>query len=98
VAACYTSRVDKVLDVSFYTRPGCCLCDEAFAELDRLAARFPMRITVTDITADVEAHQRWWADIPVIQIGSTILRAPIEPSSLKAALSAGMGRPSEALR
>src|SRR5687767_3300468 len=86
VAACYTSRVDKVLDVSFFTRPGCCLCDEAFTELERLAAQFPMRLTVTDITTDAEAHQRWWAEIPVIQIGPTILRAPIEHNTLRSAL------------
>jgi hypothetical protein len=90
--------VDKVLDVSFFTRPGCCLCDEALAELDGLAAQFPVRITVTDITTDAEAHRRWWAEIPVIQIGSTILRAPIERSSLRAALLSGMGRPGEMSR
>ena len=81
--ACYTSCMDDQLDVTFYTRPGCHLCDVAHTELQNLAGQFPIALRVVDITTDMEAHARWWAEIPVVEIEDTILRAPIKAAQLR---------------
>ena len=81
--ACYTSAMETPLDVTFYTRPGCHLCEEAFAELQKLSREFALRIKVVDIMADAEAHARWWAEIPVITAGRSVLRAPIDRANLR---------------
>ncbi len=78
--------MEPSLGVTFYTRPGCHLCEEAFAELDTLSTQLPLSIDVVDITADTQAHARWWAEIPVIVVGRTVLRAPIEGPQLRRAL------------
>ncbi len=74
------------VDITFYTRPRCCLCDEASVMLEQLGRAFPLRINIVDITRDREAHERWWADIPVVEIGSTVLRAPLDAGRLRLAL------------
>ena len=71
------------LDVTFYTRPGCHLCEEAFTELQKLSHEFGLRVNVVDITTDAEAHARWWAEIPVISAGRSVLRAPIDGANLR---------------
>jgi glutaredoxin len=78
--------MDDLLDVTFYTRPGCHLCEVAHAELQNLMRQFPIALRVVDITSDSEAHARWWAEIPVIEIEGAILRAPIEPTHLRKTL------------
>ncbi len=85
--------MDRPLHVTFYTRPGCHLCDDAQAELQRLAKHLPLEISSVDITKDPAAHNRWWADIPVIEIGATILRAPIDPARLRAAVLRSLSSP-----
>lgn len=78
--------METALDVTFYTRPGCHLCEEAFAELGMLSAQLPLSVQVVDITADAEAHARWWAEIPVIVVGSRVLCAPIDGRQLRRVL------------
>ena len=78
--------MDDLLDITFYTRPGCHLCDVAHAELQNLEGQFPIALRVVDITTDMEAHARWWAEIPVVQIEETILRAPIDAGQLRKTL------------
>jgi len=82
--------MDRPLHVTFYTRPGCHLCDDAQAELEHLAKQLPLEISAVDITKDQAAHNRWWSDIPVIEIGATILRAPIDPARLRIAVLQGL--------
>ncbi len=79
--------MDDLLDVTFYTRPGCHLCDVAHAELLNFAGRFPIALRVVDITMDMEAHARWWAEIPVVEIDGTVLRAPIDAAQLRTTLA-----------
>ena len=56
--------------VVLYTRPGCCLCDEARAMLERLLSRHPGRFEIQepDIEASAELHRRYLERIPVITI------------------------------
>ena len=78
------------LNVTLYTRPGCHLCDDAATMLRSISGEREFRLTVVDITADPESYDRFWADIPVVEIGDTVLRAPFELSELRRALAGSM--------
>jgi glutaredoxin len=54
--------------VTLYTRPGCHLCDDARAELQRLRARLPFTLQEVDITTDDALHRRYLERIPVIAL------------------------------
>ena len=54
--------------VTLYTRPGCHLCDDARAELQRLRARLPFTLEEVDITTDDALHRRYLERIPVIAL------------------------------
>ena len=76
------------IPVTFYTKPGCHLCEDVAAELEALGARWPLRIDAQDITTDLGLHQRFWDKIPVVVIGGRTLQAPITPAALAAAVHA----------
>jgi glutaredoxin len=52
--------------VTLYSRPGCHLCDDARAVLQRLQARARFALEEVDITADDALHRRYVERIPVI--------------------------------
>jgi glutaredoxin len=54
--------------VTLYTRPGCHLCDDARAELQRLRARLPFTLQEVDITTDDALHRRYLERIPVVAL------------------------------
>jgi Glutaredoxin-like domain (DUF836) len=56
--------------VVLYTRPGCCLCDEARGVLERVRSRHPgaFEIQEQDIEASAELHRRYLERIPVVTI------------------------------
>ena len=56
--------------VVLYTRPGCCLCDDAREVLERVLSRHPgaFEIQEQDIEASAELHRRYLERIPVITI------------------------------
>jgi glutaredoxin len=55
--------------VTLYTRPGCHLCDEARAALERLRAVADFEVQEVDITTDDDLHRRYLERIPVIALG-----------------------------
>ena len=54
--------------VTLYSRPGCHLCEEARAVLDRLRAETPFDVDEIDIEADDVLHARYLERIPVVAI------------------------------
>jgi hypothetical protein len=74
------------IQVLFYTKPGCHLCDDVDEVLDVLAQRHPLAVQRIDITQDVELYQRYWRSIPVVIVGDTTLGAPIESRALQIAV------------
>jgi hypothetical protein len=76
-----------IREITLYTRPGCHLCEDAAALLERLAARFPIAVAEINILNDVDLFERYKHSIPVITIaGGPTLQAPIEAGSLERAL------------
>lgn len=76
------------IQIVFYTKPGCHLCEDVDDVLDALAAHHPLAVQRIDITRDAEVYSRYWSKIPVVEIGDTKLQAPIDPRALQAAVIA----------
>ena len=54
--------------VTLYGRPGCHLCDDARAALERVRAGRPFQLDEIDITGDDELHARYLERIPVVAL------------------------------
>jgi glutaredoxin len=56
--------------VVLYTRPGCCLCDDAREVLTRVRDRHPLAFTIQerDIEEDDALHRAYLERIPVVTI------------------------------
>ena len=73
-------------EVVLYTRPGCCLCDDAREMLDRAGAEQPGAFVLTevDIESSPELHRRYLERIPVIAIdGEEAFELLVDESELK---------------
>ena len=54
--------------VTLYGRPGCHLCDDARAALERVRARHPFRLVEVDIETDDALFLRYLERIPVVAL------------------------------
>ena len=52
--------------VTLYTKPGCCLCDEAKDVLARVRAQTPFDLEEIDIETDSTLRERFAMEIPVV--------------------------------
>ncbi len=77
----------KPIEVLFYTKPGCHLCEDVADTLEALAAQWPLHIQAIDITGDLQLHRHFWDKIPVVIVGDRTLYAPISPAQLTAAIA-----------
>jgi glutaredoxin len=57
-----------VSEVVLYSRPGCHLCDDARAVLERLRGELPFTLTELDIERDPKLHHAYLERIPVVAI------------------------------
>jgi glutaredoxin len=57
-----------VRTVTLYGRPGCHLCDDARAALERVRARHPFVLREVDIEADDALFKRYLERIPVVAL------------------------------
>jgi hypothetical protein len=74
---------------TLYTRPGCHLCEDAEADLQRLRVRLPHTLTLVDITAVAALEQRYGERIPVLVVGGREYAAPLTRAVLEQALREG---------
>ena len=58
--------------VTFYTKAGCHLCDDARDMLDEIAAQTVYELTEIDIRRDTGLFERYRYRIPVIMINETL--------------------------
>ena len=56
------------VSVVLYTKPGCSLCDETRATLERLRVALPHVLTELDIGNDASLMERYGERIPVVAI------------------------------
>jgi glutaredoxin len=57
--------------VVVYGRPGCHLCEQALAVVERVRVRVPFALEQRDIEADDELFKRYLERIPVVAIDGT---------------------------
>jgi glutaredoxin len=57
-------------DVTLYTRPGCCLCDDAKAAIAPILQEFGATLREVNIDDDAVLKERYEWDIPVLFIGA----------------------------
>ena len=55
-------------EITVYVRPGCHLCDEALAALQRLGAGRAFTVRVVDIESDDDLHRAYLERIPVVAL------------------------------
>ncbi len=55
-------------EVTLYTKPGCHLCEDALAALQRLRAEVPFEIRERDIEQDEALLRAYFERIPVIAV------------------------------
>jgi glutaredoxin len=54
--------------VTLIGRPGCHLCDDARAVIEKVAAETGAVVTEQDITQDAALYDRYWEQIPVVLV------------------------------
>ena len=54
--------------VTLYTRPGCHLCDNARAAIERVRERAPFQLVEIDIESDDALHSAYLERIPVVEL------------------------------
>ncbi len=54
--------------ITLIGKPGCHLCEDARAALERVRARAPFVLREVDIEADADLHRRYLERIPVVAL------------------------------
>ena len=74
--------------LTLYSRPGCHLCDDARAALERVRARAPFTLREVNIETDDSLHSRYLERIPVVAVdGRELSDFFVDEEALRAALS-----------
>jgi glutaredoxin len=78
--------------VTLYGRPGCHLCDEARAVLERVRATHPFTLAEVDIEADDALFKRYLERIPVVALdGAERFELFVDEATLRAELGGPAG-------
>lgn len=81
-----------MLTVTLYTRKDCHLCDQAKADLASLQEKHPHRLVEIDIDSDPTLLKAYLVEIPVIEVGPYVLKAPFDKQKLAMTLGAAGDR------
>ncbi len=75
-------------EVTLYGRPGCHLCDEARAVLERVRAELPFALAERDIEADDALFKAYLERIPVIALdGEELFEFFVDEAELRRRLA-----------
>jgi hypothetical protein len=75
------------LEVTFLSRSGCHLCDEALRQIEPLVSGFGTDLRVVNVDTDRTLRQRYGNEVPVVFLGNRELeRNRIDPGHLRAEL------------
>ncbi|RCK75697.1 MAG: hypothetical protein ANABAC_0988 [Anaerolineae bacterium] len=81
-----------MLQLTLYTRKGCHLCDQVKEDLASLQTQYPHQVTEIDIEENSDFYKLYALEIPVLQIGPYVLKAPIQKTDLAITLAAAAHR------
>jgi glutaredoxin len=69
--------------VTLYGKPGCHLCEEARAAVERVRAERPFRLEEVDVTLDPVLHRRYGERIPVLELeGEELFQYVVDEAAL----------------
>ena len=72
-----------MIHLVIYSRPGCHLCDEMKAIVNRVARRTPIALTEVDISTDRALEAQFATEIPVLMIdGKKVAKYRVTEESL----------------
>ena len=75
--------------VTFYTKPGCHLCEDTEEILEELREVYDLHVTAVDITSDLTIFERYKYEIPVVVVeGGATVSGRITMAGLRRALDA----------
>ncbi|MBW8011453.1 MAG: DUF2085 domain-containing protein [Chloroflexi bacterium] len=77
-----------MLQITFYTRKDCKLCDQAVEHLEALQEDFPHKITFVDIDEEDDLKEAYQEKIPVLVVGPFTLEAPFDRKKMRVTLGA----------
>jgi hypothetical protein len=84
----------STIEITFWGKADCSLCDKAQAILDRLSLDYPVVVDKRDISADPAAFERYRYVIPVVEIkGGPSFELKISEHRLRSALEELTRRP-----
>lgn len=85
------TTLGRPMGITFFTKAGCCLCEEALALLQSLTAGLEARIEMVDILSDEELFAKYKHEVPVIVFSDqSVLSGRItEPELLEAICRVG---------
>jgi glutaredoxin len=76
-----------VSTVTLYSRPGCHLCEDARAALERVRERAPFALVEVDIERDDALHRAYLERIPVVAVdGEELFEYFVDEATLAARL------------
>ncbi len=81
-----------MLTVTLYMRKDCHLCEQAKADLESLRPKYPHRLVEIDIDRDPALQRKYLVEIPVVEVGPYILKAPFDKQKLMMTLGAAGDR------
>jgi glutaredoxin len=83
-----------MIALTVYSRPGCHLCEEMKAAIDRVAQSIPLTVEVIDISDDAELEARYGLEIPVLLVdGKKAAKYRVSEKELTRILRARATRP-----
>ena len=56
------------MKATIYSRPGCHLCEEMKAVVERVRREHPIELDEVDISGDLELERRYGQEIPVLEL------------------------------
>lgn len=79
--------IDRITDITLYSRPGCHLCEDAEARIRRVLGRSASRLRVVNILEDRNLEDEYVFRIPVLSInGIDVAEGEITESAVRKAL------------
>jgi uncharacterized membrane protein len=81
-----------MIEVIFYSRQGCHLCEQARTDLDALKADLPFTLKVVDVDQDEKLKNAYGHILPIVEIGPYRLKAPFSRDELRVTLGAARDR------
>jgi uncharacterized membrane protein len=81
-----------MMQVTLYSRSDCHLCEQARLDLEALQSDLPHRLVVVDVDSTLELKRRFGFEVPVVEVGPYVLKAPFTRQALKMTLGAARDR------